>query len=455
MEKRIALGGARMNSTHGDRKWLWAFAFGLLCALGLSLGACQWDPAIKGSKKVTVGQELVITVEQGPGILQNDFELEDSSGRVYGPNDSELAYRFVDEKEVEFKIPFGMATGIAKLRLGADGRSQGYTITLTVVRLAALLDEKGFIHAINTSTGNKVGAIYLGHGAVTARLAADGNRIIATADGDGAVHFLNFDGNGLRPFTPSIEGVGTGTVDAVFIPEGALVATDQGLAVIKQGDSGTTVLDGFLDVPPLRGLAGGEGAGRVVALAAPSEDATNVGNEIYVVDLKEDGPVVRENPVDIGGTPGGAGHMVLSRDGSHLYVVNRADDTVTPVVLSETNEQVESAVILPLEQISQDEQLQHKDPVRARLSLDGKELIVLCGGSRSLVRYDVAESGLLQQKGTLMLGGLPFDVGFSGNMAFVIVDNSVKKVDLSTAEPTLTTVNWKNTAAALTIMLQP
>ena len=423
--------------------------------LVLFMAACEPNPVINGSRNVTVGQEILVSVEQGPVFRRDDLELKDALGNVYRHSSPELNYRFESEKEIVFTVPFGVATGPASLYLGAEGRSKGYTIDLQVVRLAALLNEHGDIHVIDMSTGQSISVTKIGDGAVTARLAADGNRIIATSQQDGAVHFLSFDGDGLRPYAPAIERVGTTLVDAVLIPGGALLAVDQGLAVIKQLNHNATFLEEFLDVPPLRGLAGGEGHERVLALAAPTIDATDVGNEIYIVDLEEHGPELRDQVLDIGGTTGGAGHMVLSRDGSHLYVANRADDTITHVNITSTDASVSAIVSLPLEQLDENKQVQHADPVRVRLTPSGSDLIVLCGRSKSLVRFGVGQNGSLEEKETVLFNGLPFDVSFVADMAYVIVDNDVKKINLADSRPVPENVEWENTAAALTIMLQP
>lgn len=423
-------------------------------ALMLFMG-CDPKPVINGSRSVAVGQEILITVEQGPGFVRNDLQLEDSEGNIYKHSSEELNYIFESDKKISFTIPQGIATGPARLYLGAEGRTTGYNIDLKVVRLVALLSESGYIHVIDTTTGKTVESTQLGAGKVSARLSMDGHHIIATARDEAVVHFLRFDGTGLRPYAPAIERVGTGMVDAVIIPSGALLAVKEGIAVINQLTNNATVLDGFLEVPPMRGLAGGMGKGRVIGLAEPSTDATGVGNQLYVVDLTDDGPEVRDQPFDIGGMPGSAGDMVLSKNGDRLYVADRIHDSITLITITDTNLQVSAPVLLPSEQISENEEIQHSDPIRVRLTPDETELIVLCGASGSMVRYEVTENGGLVQKGTVMLEGLPFDVGFVSKTAYIIVDNDVKKLDLESNQPEPTTVEWENTAGALTIMMQP
>jgi YVTN family beta-propeller protein len=197
----------------------------------------------------------------------------------------------------------------------------------------------------------------------------------------------------------------------------------------------------------------------VVGLSPASTDATDTANELFIVDLEvedEEKPVLRDERIDIGGAMGGADDMAMTRDGLKLYVANRADNTVTPVVINPNTAQPLSPISLPEEQLNENETLQHADPVRLRLRPDDSELLVLCGASQSIVRYTVRENGDLQQKGTLLLGSDPWDVAFSNETkAYVILENGVGELDLSGDNPQIEILDWDNTANGITLLMQP
>jgi YVTN family beta-propeller protein len=427
----------------------------VLASLATLAGACDPEPRIIGSKRVTVGEPLRFQIEQGPEFIEGEFELEDSEGNTYGPDDPEVAYEFADPNDVSIMIPFGVAAGPARLIFGAKGRPEGYVIDLEIIRLGAILSGDGFLHAINVADGSHVGSVRLGHGSFSARLAPDGNRVLATASDEGSVFFLSFDGSGFRPYSPSLEDLGTNPLDAVFTDTGALVATEEGLAIVEQA-GGTTVLQGFVDTGSLEELAGGAHAGWVVGRAFPSDDATDIQNELVVVDLTEQGPEVRPVSVDAGGSMGGAGSMAMTPDGSTLYVANRPDNTVTPVTIDASGVQTLDAVAMPEEQIEEGDNIQHADPVRLRIRPDGQELIVLCGASKSLVRFTIQEGGTLQLKGTVFLGSEPWDMSFSSvTNGHVLLENGVSLVDLSQDEPEPEPLGWDKTANGITLLMQP
>jgi DNA-binding beta-propeller fold protein YncE len=312
------------------------------------------------------------------------------------------------------------------------------------------------LHAINVADGTHIGSVQLGHGAYSARLAPDGNRILATASDEGAVFFLSFDGSGFRPYSPSLEDLGSNPVDGVFTDTGALVATDEGLAVVDQTNPGTTILKGFVDTGPLERLAGGAYAGWVIGMAPPSEDATDVRNELLIVDLTEEGPQLRPDTVDVGGTMGGAGSMAMTPDGKVVYVANRTDNTVTPVIIQTSGARVLDAVDLPVEETGEGNTLRHADPVRLRVRPDGQELLVLCGESMSIVRYTIQEGGTLQFRDGIPLGSQPWDVSFSAvTNGYVLLENGVSSLDLSVDKPEPRPLSWDKTANGLTLVMQP
>lgn len=409
--------------------------------------ACVPDPHVVGSKKVTVGEKLGIEVDQGPKLISGDVLFIDAQGNRFDANSADLAYQFVGPDEIVLRIPAGAATGPATLHLGTEGRAQGYDIDLEVHRMAVLLDPIGRLYILDTDTGKVVDVVALGHGEMRAAAADRTTKILATASDEAAVHFYTVTGGGLVSYSPAVDGVGTRAAGAVRLGDHVLVAVQQGLAWLEQGQAGSTLLKGFLGQAPVVALASADQADKVVALLGFAGDATDYADTLEVVALDNGQPKVTAQ-VDLGGTAGGASWPVVSHDGTQAWVNNRVDDQVAIVSL-DGQPQVMGRVSLP-----SDGDFVHRDPFRLLLSPDGKTLLVLCAGSKSLVFYDVGE-GTLQFSRAIRLDDVPWDAGYVGHTLYVLTAWKVVRIDLDAGDPKPRDAGWEIGVGMSRMFVQP
>ncbi len=410
-------------------------------------GACVPDPHVVGSSKVTVGEKLGIEIEQGPELLQGDFLFTDYAGNRFDANSADVEYHFYDAKHVEFRIPAGAVPGPALVHLGTKDRPQGYDIDLEVHRMAVLVDPIGRLYVVDTATGSVVDVVPLGHGQMRASAADRVTKILATASDEAAVHFFVVTGGGLTSFSPAVDGVGTRAAGAVMLGSQVLVAVQQGLAWLEQGQAGSTLLKGFLGKAPVVSLAAADRAHTAVALLGFPGDATDFADILEVVSLQDGKPVVTAE-VDLGGTAGGASWPVVAADGSQAWVNNRVDDTIAIVQLG-GQPQVTNRVSLPA-----DENFANHDPFRLVLRPDGKELLVLCAGSKSLVFYTITE-GSLQAGKVIRLDNVPWDAGYVGQKLYVLTSWKVVSIDLGSNDPKPKDAGWDVGVGMSRMFIQP
>ena len=408
---------------------------------------CVPDPHVVGSKKVTVGEKLGIQVEQGPKLIQGDLLLTDAEGHQFQANSADLEYEFLSPEEIRFRIPAGAATGPATLHLGTEGRAQGYDIDLEVHRMAVLLDPLGRLYTVDTDTGRVVDIMPLGHGEMRATSADRVTKILATASDEAAVHFFTITGGGLVSYSPAVDGVGTRAAGAVRLGRNTLVAVQQGLAWLEQGEGGSTLLKGFLGEAPVVALAAADQADVAVALLGFSRDATDFADTLEVVKLQDGQPTIASR-VDLGGTAGGASWPLVSPDGTQAWVNNRVDNSLAVVSLSDSP-QVVGQVLLPT-----DGDFSHTDPFRLVLRPDGKELLVLCAGSKSLVFYNVGD-GALQFSKAIRLGDVPWDAGYVGHRLYVLTSWKVVVIDLDSGDPQPRDAHWEVGVGMSRMFVQP
>ena len=422
------------------------FVLSVLGVAMMALVGCQPTPHISGSKRASVGQNVAIEVAQGPGLVKDDFVLTDAQGSKYDSSSGDVAYHFQDDKHVTFKIPKGIATGPATLRLGVQGRSAGCDVDFSILRIAVLLDPDGWLYSVDVDTGRVLDMDALGHGELSAHMAPSGIRIAATASKEAAVHFIEVLGSGLQPYSPSLDGIANKTFDAVMLSTGALVATEKGIAWLSQGEFGSTVLNGFLGRGPVVRLAGSQAQGQALGLLGFASDATDYRDLVEVVDLSSDEPQITTT-LDLGGTVGGASWLVVSPDGTYAWVNNRLDNTITILSLGQSPA-VTDHVALPTQDKPQ------TDPFRLAVSPDGKRLVVLCGGSKSAVIYDVSD-GALSNPVIVDLGDVPWDASFAAGRLYVLLGWKVVWMDPSSGSPKPVDAGWDVGVGMTRLMIQP
>ena len=427
-----------------------AGSLGFLAGLGalwMMQAGCVPDPHVVGSKKVTVGEKLGIQVAQGPKLIQGDFLLTDAKGHQFQASSADLEYEFLSPEEIRFRVPAGAATGPATLHLGTDGRAQGYDIDLEVHRMAVLLDPLGRLYTLDTDTGTVVDVKPLGHGEMRASAADRVTKILATASDEAAVHFFTITGGGLISYSPAVDGVGTRSAGAVRLGGQVLVGVQQGLAWLEQGEAGSTLLKGFLGEAPVAALAAADQADVAVALLGFSGDATDFADILEVVRLQDGQPTVT-GQVDLGGTAGGASWPLVSPDGTQAWVNNRVDDSLALVSLRDPP-QVVAHVQLPT-----DGDFVHTDPFRLVLRPDGRELVVLCAGSKSLVFYEVGD-GSLQFSKAIRLDDVPWDAGYVGHRLYLLTSWKVVAIDLDSGDPRPVDAHWEVGVGMSRMFVQP
>jgi len=407
---------------------------------------CDPTPHIEGSKRASVGQHVAIEVAQGPGLIKDDFVLTDAKGTKYEASNGDVAYHFQDENHVTFTIPRGITTGPATLRLGVQGRSSGYDVDFDILRIAVLLDPDGWLYSLDVDTGKVLDMDALGHGDLSAHMAPSGIRIAATASKEAAVHFIEVLGSGLRPYSPSLDGIANKTFDAIMLSAGALVATEKGIAWLSQGEFGSTVLNGFVGKGPVVRLGGSQTQGQALGLLGFTSDATDYRDLVEVVDLSGDEPQITST-LDLGGTVGGASWLVVSPDGAYAWANNRLDDAITVLSLGQSPA-VTDHVNLP----SQDKP--QTDPFRMAVSPDGKQLVVLCGGSKSAVIYHVSD-GALSDPVIVDLEDVPWDASFAAGRLYVLLGWKVVWMDPTSGSPKPVDAGWDVGVGMTRLMIQP
>lgn len=394
---------------------------------------------------------MTLELEQGEIFVQDEFSLTDSSGFVYAASDGVLDYVHVGDKEFRFVVPYGIASGLATLSVGAKGRDP-YVFDVEIVRLFGTLSASGVLSFRDLDAPDReYGSYQAGSGAGSMSLSAAGDQLIAVSQASGEVHFLEVRADELVPFAPSLN-LTFALRRGVLVDGGALVAADHGVAFIaRRGND--LVLEEWLDTGPAVSVAAAADLGRAITVGT-TNDASPV-DFMQRLNLASLPPEVTPPTILIGGSAGGVADVAIDPDGEIGVAVNTLDDTLVKVSLTATPVVPE---IRPLPD-------GNTGPTRVVMSRRGNYLAVICSTSKTVSVYAVADGGIAPvtwlpadpRVTDPALAKDPVDVGFAppDRMLILLADGAVTHVDLSADPPAISLLRDAQSNAAAALVVQP
>jgi hypothetical protein len=432
------------------------FRVGLLAGLlaGLLMGGpgCTTDPKVEGPTRLVVGQHVTLQLEQGEAFLDGEFSLTDSEGFEYPAADPLLEYAYLGGKELRFTVPYGIASGVASVSVGAEGRDP-YVFDVEIVRLFGTLTTGGALaFADLDAPGREYSDVQVGAGPGFIGLSAAGDQLIAVSRESGVVHFLEVRADELVPFAPSIDlqlPLGRGAL----MEGGALVAAERGVAFISEQSNGSLVLEQWLDTGPMTSLAAAADTGRAVAVGS-TEDASPI-DVLRRLNLGTFPPEITPPLIPLGGTPGGVADVAIDPAGELALAVNTPDSKLISVSLTAN----------PVSAQQRDLPEGSEGPTRVVIARRGNYAGVICPGSKTVAIYTVSGGGVAPL-GTVAAdprveqpeqAAEPVDLGFAPakRMLVLLSDGAVAHVDLEASPPAVTLLRDAQGSAGAALVVQP